>query len=222
MVHCSPLPKPRTDGRPIGYCGRLRQRPLSLPTLLLAAVATSSTLMNTPTLQSQIIFAEAKVHWTGNENVKPEHRAAHEAPRSQRYWDENNIKRPEYAKTDAEIAAELRQRKGKGGASNGGSLKTWIINAIFASMILGLIAITYANVTGDWETLRNNPIRAFVELCISKLNSGGISGQRLGTGATETHGASEEEQRLARLARFDNPKDVAAVSSALLDNMKED
>ena len=31
------------------------------------------------------------------------------APKSQRYWDEHNIERPDYAKTDAEVAAEAGQ-----------------------------------------------------------------------------------------------------------------
>lgn len=31
---------------------------------------------------------------------------AAKAPKSQKYWDEHNIKRPDYAKTDAEVRAE--------------------------------------------------------------------------------------------------------------------
>ena len=38
--------------------------------------------------------------------------AAATAPKSQKYWDEHNIKRPDYAKTDAEIAMD------RGGSSS--------------------------------------------------------------------------------------------------------
>ena len=34
------------------------------------------------------------------------------APKSQRYWDEHNIERPDYAKTDAEVAAEAGKGSG--------------------------------------------------------------------------------------------------------------
>jgi len=34
---------------------------------------------------------------------------AQNAPKSQKYWDEHNIERPDYAKTDAEVAAERGQ-----------------------------------------------------------------------------------------------------------------
>ena len=42
--------------------------------------------------------------WTpGKDDPK---NAAHTAPRSQKYWDDHGIERPDYAKTDAEIAQE--------------------------------------------------------------------------------------------------------------------
>lgn len=44
-----------------------------------------------------------KIKWTGNTANAPE---AAKVPRSQKYWDENNIERPDYAKTDAEIRKE--------------------------------------------------------------------------------------------------------------------
>eukprot|EP00956_Cyclotella_meneghiniana_P039473 scaffold172462_cov53-Cyclotella_meneghiniana.AAC.2 len=66
----------------------------ALPLLIIIATTASAT----------------QVSWSGNNNVDPKHKAAHDAPRSQRYWDENNIERPDYAKTDAEIASERRQR----------------------------------------------------------------------------------------------------------------
>ena len=44
------------------------------------------------------------IKWTPGH--KDPNNAAHTAPRSQKYWDKHGIKRPEYAKTDAEIAKE--------------------------------------------------------------------------------------------------------------------
>jgi hypothetical protein len=42
---------------------------------------------------------------------------ARTAPRSQRYWDEHGIERPDYAKTDAELASERRQSSSASGKS---------------------------------------------------------------------------------------------------------
>lgn len=44
------------------------------------------------------------IKWKGTTNGSRD--PAKTAPKSQKYWDENNIERPDYAKTDAEIAAE--------------------------------------------------------------------------------------------------------------------
>lgn len=44
------------------------------------------------------------VKWTQGEH--DEKNAAHTAPKSQKYWDEHGIERPDYAKTDAEIEKE--------------------------------------------------------------------------------------------------------------------
>jgi hypothetical protein len=44
------------------------------------------------------------VKWTAASS-DPTDRAA-KAPKSQKYWDEHGIERPDYAKTDAEVAAE--------------------------------------------------------------------------------------------------------------------
>ncbi len=60
------------------------------------------------------LTAATDVKWTpGKDDPK---NAAHTAPRSQKYWNEHGIERPDYAKTDAEIA----QEKG------GGAIK-WIL-----------------------------------------------------------------------------------------------
>lgn len=59
-----------------------------------------------------------EVKWSAGDH--DEKNAAHTAPKSQKYWDEHGIKRPDYAKTDAEIAQE------RGDSSGGGVLK-WLL-----------------------------------------------------------------------------------------------
>ena len=159
-----------------------------------------------------------QVSWSGNNNIDPKHKAAHDAPRSQRYWDENNIERPDYAKTDAEIASERRHR----GESS--DWKTWIGTLmITVYSIIGfaaLLSLGYGAYTGDWSVIRNNPVASFIDKCINHiLEAGGLAGHKLGrseeTAQSAQGGVSEEEkQRIARLARFDKRD--------LLDAMKED
>lgn len=89
---------------------------------------------------------EAGVKWTPNTNVREEDRAAHDAPRSQKYWDKHGIQRPEYAKTDAEAARERRDRSKTPGpfGISGGDLMIFVL--------LGAIAIVvYTHVTcNNW------------------------------------------------------------------------
>ncbi len=64
---------------------------------------------------SFLVQSTTNVKWTANQD--PNAPLASKVPRSQKYWDENNIERPDYAKTDAEIAAE--RKKEAGGKING-------------------------------------------------------------------------------------------------------
>ena len=59
------------------------------------------------TLTTPNAVQATNIEWKGTDNQGD---PAKEAPKSQKYWDENNIQRPDYAKTDAEIAAERRAR----------------------------------------------------------------------------------------------------------------
>lgn len=165
-----------------------------------------------------------QVNWSGNQYVDPKHRAAHDAPRSQKYWDEHNVERPDYAKTDAEIAAERRQRNG-----NGSVWQTWMgsfMILFYAALgVAAVSAIGYGTYTGDWSTVVNNPVTAFIDQCINRISEAtGMKGHKLGTSSakdaqTTQCGISEEEKRrLARLARFEN----SGPGRHLLDEMKED
>jgi Flp pilus assembly protein TadB len=120
--------------------------------------------------------SNAKVKWTPNENVKVEHKDAHYAPRSQKYWDEHNIERPDYAKTDAEIMAERGERIGLSKLL----AFAWILCAIVFLTILGFA-------TNIWNWL---------------LEVFGIRGHRLGRAQAGNKRVSEKE---ARLQRFENP-----------------
>jgi hypothetical protein len=154
-----------------------------------------------------------QVKWSSNDNVSHKDRAAHDAPRSQKYWDEHGIERPDYAKTDAEIAAERRQ---KGDNKWQKWLGTCLIMFYVIFGVLAVSTIVYAVITGDWGVIKSNQATAFIDRFIAQLmESGGMRGQKLGSTGTAHCASDEEKLRIARLARFDNPRN-------LLDSMKED
>ncbi len=132
-----------------------------------------------------------EVKWTGNKDG-PE---AARVPRSQKYWDENNIERPDYAKTDAELREE---RKAKGGPaavdvqneSGGSNVKTLLL--IFG-FFLGLWWIIFQKAVGAGHRLGGSSK--------SQFSFGKPSVLGGGTGAS-----LEEKARLARLAKFEDKK----------------
>lgn len=207
-------------------------REIMISLLVIIVLTTSSILTSmmplTSILPIPLLFVQAiEVQWTQNNNVSPEHQAAHNAPRSQKYWDENGIERPDYAKTDAEIAEERRQKNGGGGGGGGGGLRKWVgVAFLLAGFIVSAI-IVYGSVTGDWDTINNSPFGAYINRLLDWLESiraanGSVgSGQRLGSctegalssttpfgfGFGKKNGGSEvsaAEARNARLARFDD------------------
>jgi hypothetical protein len=103
------------------------------------------------------------VKWTAGKH-DPKNRAA-TAPRSQKYWDKHNIKRPDYGKTDAEIRAE------RGETSDSTRI----------AMLLVLGGLAYGG----------------YHIYITR----GADGFRWGGGRKRL---TEEEERQARLARFEN------------------
>ena len=149
------------------------------------------------------------IKFTQNKDIAPDHIDAHTAPRSQKYWDEHNIKRPDYAKTDAELRAE------RGDESNGRFLGIFVLVSIF--MFLLAMVTFYARVTGDWNTILNNPVGSLIYGCIKRIGDN-ISGHKLGTNAGRSAVATDDEaRRNARLARFDNPD-----PKDMLDSMKSE
>lgn len=118
------------------------------------------------------------VKWTGN--TDPNAPEAAKVPRSQKYWDENNIERPDYAKTDAEILQEKLVKL------NSETDKKTVVLMIVAFLLLwGFIVFKY-------------------------VLGGKLGGQKLGSsGASSGIGTQmslEEKARQARLARFEAMK----------------
>lgn len=162
-----------------------------------------------------------QVSWSGNQYVDPKHKAAHDAPRSQKYWDEHGIERPDYAKTDAEIAAERRQRGGESSIGWQTWMGTLTIIVYVAFGVAAVSSIGYGTYTGDWSVIINNPVTEFIDQCINRiLETGGMRGHKLGSTSVASqsiqNASEEEKRRLARIARFEN------AGKDLLDSMKED
>jgi hypothetical protein len=136
-----------------------------------------------------------QIKFTTNENIQDNHKDAHYAPRSQKYWDENNIERPDYAKTDAEIMAEKGQHIGS----------SKLLSIVLISAISCSIFLVYAFATDNANMIANT-LNWLLEVSC-------IKGHRLGT-SSEKEKISVQE---ARLKRFQNQKDT-------LDNimMKDD
>lgn len=126
----------------------------------------------------------SEVRWQGANDVNTD--PAHTSPRSQKYWDEHGIERPEYGKTDGEIAQGSPERT------------SWATAGIvfLVCCIVGVLA-------GMW--LRPE---------IAAMAGTGTAGTRLGS--TQQGGGlssllsrgsqgddPEEKARRARLAHFD-------------------
>ena len=144
--------------------------------------------------------AATSIKWTPadetkNGDNKPPNAAA-TAPKSQRYWDEHGIERPDYAKTDAEVARE-RAAKYKDGIKSA-------TETLGGKLIIGMtvVALSYLYL------VRADKIVAFWDKGSFRL--GGSSNQgRSGYASSFTSSpvASREEARNARLARFDKKQE---------------
>jgi hypothetical protein len=105
---------------------------------------------------------------------------AHTAPRSQRYWDEHGIERPDYGKTDAELAVE-----------NNDGTTSWSLAGIFF-LVCSLVGI----VAGLW-------VRQGQHLPSPGTRLGSTELQQHWVDALDR----EEKARQARLARFEGKLD---------------
>ena len=90
------------------------------------------------------VDATTQVKWIpgdSNDNNKKNDdgkETAHTAPRSQKYWDEHNIERPDYAKTDEELYQERRQRKKQNGSGS-----SWFVFQLVVVLLVLCFPIGY-------------------------------------------------------------------------------
>ena len=120
-----------------------------------------------------------EIKWQGNHD-DTDHDPAKTAPRSQKYWDEHNIQRPDYGKTDAEAWAERQNEQ---------SSSWWMhpfVGFVIVSFVVGMMAGL---------------------VFLQQMRS--IKGERLGGGSGSVikpwsldDQALEDKIRLARLERF--------------------
>lgn len=126
---------------------------------------------------TNVKWTSANEHGTVNDPAKT-------APKSQKYWDEHNIERPDYAKTDAEIMAE---RLGQGG---GGGATTIIkfVAFLVAAAGLGCFVILPRIQHGKGQTLSGRP---------------GMLSPLVGSISKSSGGDQATVARQARLSRFE-------------------
>ena len=190
---------PTPPRRKIRWSLRGRQTFTSMPQKALPVWLVLILLFGSPTTPPMPTASATSIKWTPADDTKRDANAdsdkpnAATAPRSQRYWDEHGIERPDYAKTDAEVAQE-----GLVSATETAGGKLFLGAAILA-MIYGCLV---------WA----GEIVAFWDKGSFRLGSGGkssTSGRRGASGyasfavSSSSAASREEEARNARLARFD-------------------
>ena len=146
-----------------------------------------------------LLCRATSIKWTPADETKNRDNkanAAATAPKSQRYWDEHGIERPDYAKTDAEVARE-RAAQYKDGIKSA-------TETLGGKLIIGMtiVALSYLYL------VRGGKIVAFWDKGSFRLGGSsnqGRSGYASSFASSQT--ASREEARNARLARFDKKQE---------------
>ena len=114
--------------------------------------------------------------WTRNKNDPYKDTDAANAPRSQKYWDENNIERPDYALTDDEYTKKYGKLPRSWTQKTLALVKWVVILGTSVKLILPWIRMQWYNVDGTVTSY----------------------GERLGG----SRGLSPDEAKIARLARL--------------------
>jgi hypothetical protein len=170
----------------------------------MAAPPRISTRSSSTTLRRRFLFAAVylclvSVRTCGATQVKwqaatgDSSHPAHTAPRSQRYWDKHGIERPDYGKTDSELAGE----------SDG---KPWSWAGIFflVSSVVGIVA-------GLWvrQGVQASGTRLGSEQQLLHSTSEKMLNWILGSSqGTKNHAIDRDEKaRQARLAHFEGKLD---------------
>ena len=177
---------------------RRRRIEMSAGLILLLVMIVSMTSLPCRCLQP---VGATEVTWVPNDDKEANSngkQTAQTAPRSQKYWNENNIERPDYAKTDAELRQEeIRRDPNK-------ARRLWFT----LQVVVFLIGVSF-------------PIGYYVIWPRMKHGAGSRLGHGSGTGGfqdmafpswllnlSQTKSQKEEEARLARLSKFGTmPKD---------------
>ncbi len=161
-------------------------------------------------------LAEAtNIKWTPNSN--PDAPEAATAPRSQKYWDENNIERPDYAKTDFEVMKEKLQKAtgrtdGGNAAVDGSDEKTnfvslGLIVVFFIVLWIAILRIGMGSGLGVMGIGKRQGVNRLGGGHSASLGNRTTSnGTPFGRWGGNTPGP-EEKARMARLARFETKKD---------------
>jgi hypothetical protein len=123
-----------------------------------------------------------EIKWTSTKNDDE----AANAPRSQKYWDEHNIKRPDYAKTDAEVWAERR----------GGKSRSPLPAALFIMAGVGVGYVYYKDKPQELQQLKDQVEHTVIQPLKSWFAA---------TTAPKPNDAAEI--RNARLSRFEVKQD---------------
>jgi len=130
-----------------------------------------------------------RISWHAAQDPDPSTAAdptdAKTAPRSQRYWDEHGVVRPDYAKTDEELWAERRAAQ----SGDTATIRPWTV-ALAVGLVGGMAAGLYAL----------HVVRTTNSSTASKLGSGPGGALLVGTGGV----SADERARLARLAKFES------------------
>lgn len=166
---------------------------------------------------SFLVQSTTNVKWTANQD--PNAPLAAKVPRSQKYWDDNNIERPDYAKTDAEIAAERKKGGGAGSASGSDSatgggnsngtnytklVLRIVIGAIFFCLWTGIYQFGMMGKKGTRLGSSSGSSSASSN-SNTLLNYSARMKNSFGGGNTVSYAESlEEKARKARLARFES------------------
>jgi hypothetical protein len=137
-----------------------------------------------------------EVKWQAATETAGDH-PAHTAPRSQRYWDKHGIERPDYAKTDAELASK----------NNDG--KTWSLAGILflVSSLVGIVAGLWVRQAG--QPLQSSGTRLGSTQQQQHSTSGNMLNWLLGSsqGTNSDAIGPDEKARQARLAHFEGKLD---------------
>ena len=150
-------------------------------------------------IHNNSFIQSTEVKWTGNDN--PNAPEAAKVPRSQKYWDEHNIERPDYAKTDAELAQESLG----GGKSSKFSKSSNVLRLIIGALFVGSWIGIYQFGMGKKGTKLGSNIGSNIS---SSQGNNLLNYAMKMRNQDDHHETMEDKARKARLARFDNNNKV--------------